>query len=135
MVMIPILFFVLLEIGLRVFNYGYDFSQWVEVTDYKLMLNPNIAHKYFYNTQNVPNSNQDLFDKVKKPNSFRVFVLGGSSGAGYPFSPNGSFSRYLQDRLSLVYPQSKIEVINCSMTAINTYTLRDFMPGHIRTKA
>ena len=134
LILIPILFFVLLEIGLRIFNYGYDFTQWVEVTDNKLMLNPNIAHKYFYNTQNVPNSNQDLFDKVKKSNAFRVFVLGGSSGAGYPFSPNGSFSRYLQDRLSLVYPQSKIEVINCSMTAINTYTLRDFMDGILEQK-
>lgn len=132
--LIPVLFFVLLETGLRIFNYGYDFTQWVEVTNKKLMLNPDIAHKYFYNTQNVPSSNQDLFDKIKKQNAFRVFVLGGSSGAGYPFSPNGSFTRYLQDRLSLVYPASKIEVVNCSMTAINSYTLRDFMPGVLKQK-
>ena len=134
LILIPILFFVLLEIGLRIFNYGYDLTQWVEITDNKLMLNPDIAHRYFYNTQNVPNSNQDLFDKIKKPNSFRVFVLGGSSGAGYPFSPNGSFTRYLQNRLTLVYPNSKIEVVNCSMTAINSYTLRDFVPGILEQK-
>jgi tetratricopeptide (TPR) repeat protein len=134
LILIPVLFFVLLEIGLRIFNYGYDFIQWVEVTDKKLMLNPDIAHKYFYNTQNVPNSNQDLFDKIKAPNSFRAFILGGSSGAGYPFSPNGSFTRYLQDRLQLVYPDSKIEVVNCSMTAINSYSLRDFLPGILEQK-
>ncbi len=134
LLLIPVLFFVLLEMGLRIFNYGYEFTQWVQVTDKKLMLNPDIAHKYFYNTQSVPNSNQDLFDKIKKPNAFRVFALGGSSGAGYPFSPNGSFTRYLQDRLSLVYPNSKIEIINCSMTAINSYTLRDFMPGILEQK-
>ena len=133
-VLIPVLFFVLLELGLRIFNYGYDFTQWVNPAKGKYVLNPDIAHKYFYNMKNVPYSNQDIFDEVKKPNSFRVFVIGGSSGAGYPFTPLGAFSRYLQVRLSLEYPESKIEVINCSMTAINTYTLRDLFPGILDQK-
>ncbi len=131
---IPILFFIFLEIGLRLFNYGYDFTQWVNVTNTKLILNPNIAHKYFQNTESVPYSIQDVFDEVKTDSTFRVFILGESSGAGYPFVPIGSFSRYIQDRLSLLYPNSKIEVVNCSMTAINTYALRDMMPGIVKQK-
>ncbi|MHB1687294.1 MAG: tetratricopeptide repeat protein [Ignavibacteriaceae bacterium] len=134
LILIPILFFVLLEIGLRIFNYGYDYTQWVNPIKGKYVLNPDIAHKYFHNIQNVPYSNQDIFDEVKKPNSYRIFVLGESSGAGYPFTPIGSFSRYLQQRLSLEYPGLKIEVVNCSMTAINSYTMRDLFPGILKEK-
>lgn len=134
LILIPILFFILLEIGLRLFNYGYDYTQWVNVTRGKYTLNPDIAHKYFQNAQNVPYSNQDVFDQIKEPNAFRIFVLGESSGAGYPYLPIGSFSRYLQQRLNLEFPDSKIEVVNCSMTAINTYALRDLFPGILEQK-
>ena len=129
LILIPILFFVLLEISLRIFNYGTDNRQWVSATEEKLYLNPEIARRYFYTTQRVPYSNQDFFDKEKKPNAFRVFILGESSAAGYPFSPIGSFSRYLRDRLKLLYPSTRIEVINIGLTAINSFTLRDFFPG------
>ena len=132
--LIPILFFFLLEVGLRIFHYGYDYTQWVNPAKGLYVLNPDIAHKYFHDIQGVPYSIGDIFDEVKKPNAFRVFVLGESSGAGYPYLPIGSFSRYLQLRLSLVYPESKIEVVNCSMTAINSYTLRDLTPGILREK-
>ncbi len=134
LILIPVLFFVVLEIGLRIFDYGYDYTQWVNPIKGKYVLNPDIAHKYFHNLPSVPTSDNDIFNEVKKPNSFRVFVLGESSGAGYPFTPIGSFSRYLQQRLSLEYPNSKIEVINCSMTAINSYAMRDLMPGILDEK-
>ncbi|HTX18573.1 MAG TPA: tetratricopeptide repeat protein [Bacteroidota bacterium] len=127
--LIPILFFLCLEAGLRLANYGNDYTQWVNPVKGKYVLNPGIAHKYFHDIQSVPYSNGDVFDVVKQPNAFRIFVLGESSGAGYPFLPTGSFSRYLQQRLALVYPESKIEVVNCSMTAINSYTMRDLFPG------
>jgi Tetratricopeptide repeat len=132
--LIPVLFFILLEAALRVFNYGYDYTQWVNPAKGLYVLNPDIAHKYFHDMQTVPYSIGDVFDEVKKPNGFRAFVLGESSGAGYPYSPIGSFSRYLQQRLSIVYPESKIEVVNCSMTAINSYTLRDLVPGILHEK-
>ena len=131
---LPVLFFVLLEFGLRIFGYGFSNEQWETVTDGKLMLNQEIAKRYFYETTRIPFSNQDVFDAVKKPNTFRVFILGGSSAAGYPFSPLGSFSRYIRDRLILLYPSSTIEVVNLSMTAINSYTIRDLFPGVLEKK-
>ncbi|MGE5683123.1 MAG: GDSL-type esterase/lipase family protein [Bacillota bacterium] len=134
MVLIPVIFFVLLEAGLRIFNYGIDTTQWVAATSKKLVLNPEIAHRYFYTTKSIPYSNQEIFDKVKSDNSFRIFVLGESSAAGYPYLPVGSFSRFLQKRLELLYPEMKIEVINISMTAINTYALRDMLPGVLEQK-
>lgn len=134
LIAIPVLFFLLLETTLRIFNYGYDYEEWVGVARGKYVLNPDIARKYFQITRSVPYSNQDLFDRVKKPNAYRIFILGESSGAGYPYLPIGSFSRYLQQRLSLEFPDSKIEVVNLSMTAINTYTLRDLFPGVLEQK-
>jgi hypothetical protein len=43
LILIPILFFVFLEILLRIFNYGMDNRQWVDATEDKLMLNSEIA--------------------------------------------------------------------------------------------
>ncbi|KUG26448.1 hypothetical protein ASZ90_003712 [hydrocarbon metagenome] len=134
LILIPILFFILLEVGLRLFNYGYNLDQWVEVTPTSLALNPEIGKRYFYTTQTIPESIQDIFDKEKSPNSFRVFVLGGSSAAGYPYMPLGSFSRYIRQRLEHTYPQTKIEVINIGLTAVNSFTIRDFIPGVIEQK-
>lgn len=134
LLLLPIFFIVFLEIGLSVIDYGEDYSQWVEITDERLVLNPIIAKKYFSNIKSIPNSNHDTFYKVKRENSYRIFVLGESSAAGFPFSPNGSFSRYLQDKLDLYYPNRLIEVVNLGMSAINTYTLVDLMPGVIEQK-
>jgi tetratricopeptide (TPR) repeat protein len=131
---LPIIFFVLLELGLRIFGYGFNNEQWDTATEGKLMLNQEVAKRYFYNIERIPFSNQDVFDAEKKPNAYRIFVLGESSAAGYPFSPLGSFSRYIRDRLELLYPHSKIEVVNLSLTAVNSYTLRDLFRGVLEQK-
>jgi lysophospholipase L1-like esterase len=128
MIFIPVFFFVLLEVGLRVFNYGYDFSMWGEVIEGKYILNPDAPRRYFTTVKSVPASIEDIFDKEKVPNSFRVFILGESSAAGYPYMPMGAFSRYLRRRLELSYPDKKIEVINIGLSAISSYTVRDFVP-------
>ena len=129
LVSLPVLFFILLEIGLRLSGYGFNYEQWIQASNGKLVLNPEIARRYFYSTNSLPYSNQDIFDEIKSINSFRVFILGGSTTAGFPYAPLGSFSRYLQQRLETVYPKSKIEVVNLGMTAVNSYTIRDIFPG------
>ena len=98
------------------------------------MLNPDVTGRYFLNTKDLPQSNNDAFDIVKRKNSFRVFVMGESSAAGFPFSPNGTFSRYIRDRLELIYPDTHIEVINLGITATNSYTIRDLIPGVLEQK-
>ncbi|RJP72672.1 MAG: hypothetical protein C4539_03210 [Ignavibacteriales bacterium] len=130
-VLIPVLFLCLLEISLRLFDYGKSYEQWIDVTDNKIILNPDLAYRYFFTTEGIPYSNQNVFDKVKKENTFRIFILGESSAAGYPFMPNGSFGVYLKKRLELLYPGTNIEIINLGMTAINSYALMDMLPGII----
>lgn len=131
---IPALFFVLLEVGLRIFNYGDDLSMWEQATPGKRIINAYVGKRYFSNVKNPPTTIEDTFDSSKAENSFRVFVLGESSAAGYPYMPLGSFSRYIRKRLELAYPNNKIEVVNLGMTAVCSYTIRDFMPEVIKQK-
>ena len=128
LVLLPIIFLIALEIFLRIIDYGYNFDQWVDAGQGRFIINPNIGRKYFTSGDFNPNTIEDVFDQHKKANSFRVFVLGGSSAEGYPFNPMGSFSRYIRRRLELVYPNTKIEVVNISMTAVNSYTVLDLLP-------
>jgi len=134
LILIPVIFLVLLELGLRITNYGNDFSQWIKATDTKYVLNPDFTHRYFFSTRNVPYSNGNVFDIDKKENAFRVFILGGSSAAGYPFTPNGDFGKYLKKYLEAVYPKNKIEVVNLAVTAVNSYAIRDLIPGVLEQK-
>ena len=128
LILIPVLFFILLEISLRIFEYGRNDDQWIQITETRQMLNPDVAGRYFFGIKDLPQSNNDAFDIIKRKNAFRVFVMGGSSAAGFPFSPNGTFSRYIRDRLELLYPDSRIEVINIAITATNSYSIRDLLP-------
>ncbi|MGA9293092.1 MAG: tetratricopeptide repeat protein [Ignavibacteriaceae bacterium] len=134
LVLFPIIFLIVLEVFLRIINYGYNFDQWVGIGEGKYIINPNIGRKYFPSGDFYPTKSQDEFDIHKKANAFRVFVLGGSSAEGFPYSPMGSFSRYIRRRLELVYPNTPVEVINIGMTAINSYTLLDFLPGVLDQK-
>ncbi len=98
------------------------------------VLNPELPKKYFGNSEFVPAVIPDLFKKDKPEESFRVFILGGSTTAGWPFVYNASFSRYIQRRLELEYPSKLIEVINLGMSAVNTYTIRDYVDEVIEQK-
>ncbi len=134
LILLPIVFLILLEIFLRIINYGYNFDQWVDVGGGKCVINPDIGRKYFTTGAFNPTTSEDKFDIHKKADSFRVFVLGGSSAEGFPFAPMGSFARYLRRRLELVYPHTTIEVVNLGMTAVNSYTLLDLLQGVLNQK-
>jgi lysophospholipase L1-like esterase len=136
-IILPVLFFILLEAGLRIFDYGTEYTVFKPVYDNypnKMFINPDMPRKYFTGLKNTPSVVPDAFDKVKKENAFRVFVLGESSAAGWPYIPNASFPREIKRRLELLYPNNVIEVINCGVSAINTYTLRDLVPSIIKEK-
>ena len=134
LILLPIVFLILLEIFLRVINYGYNFNEWVDVGGGKYVINPDIGRKYFTTGDFNPTTSEDKFDIHKKADSFRVFVLGGSSAEGFPFAPMGSFARYIRKRLELVYPHTTIEVVNLGMTAVNSYTLLDLLQGVLNQK-
>jgi lysophospholipase L1-like esterase len=130
----PFVCVIILEIILRILNYGYNFDQWIDAGEGKYGINQNIGRKYFTSGDFTPATCEDYFDIQKKENSFRVFVLGESSAEGFPYSPMGAFSRYIRKRLELTYPNTPIEVINIGMTGVNSYTLLDLIPGVLEQK-
>ncbi len=132
--LIPIIFFILLEISLTIGGYGKDFSTFITISeDYKdkWFINPDLPFKYFSNISSPPSVSPDAFDKIKKENAIRIFVLGGSSAAGWPFNSNASFPREIKRRLQILFPENEIEVINMGVSAINSYSIKDILPDVI----
>ena len=63
---IPILFFVLLEISLRLFNYGNDNRVWIDISPEMQILNPEVSKRYFFTTKNAPFPVESFIYKEKK---------------------------------------------------------------------
>lgn len=124
----PFVLLILMEISLRIFNYGHNTDLFIRDPhdDRFMVMNYYASEKYFSDTLNATKGNQELFAVKKASNTFRIFVLGESTTIGYPYRYNGSFHRWLQYRLMQMYPDRNFEVINLSLTAVNSYTVLDF---------
>ncbi|MDZ4262941.1 MAG: GDSL-type esterase/lipase family protein [Pseudomonadota bacterium] len=136
---IPLLFFVLIETGLRVFDYGADQRLFIPAAketgnEAYLMTNPEVAYRYFPSPGYAPQPPEELFRQQKPENSYRIFVMGGSSAATWPYPGNVLFSRLLSQRLADAFPDKYIEVINTGIAAVNTFTLLDFMAEIVAQK-
>lgn len=88
-----------------------------------LTINPRYALRYFHTFE--PSIAFNPFLKSKGAETFRVFVLGGSTTAGFPYQFYHGFPGWLGTRLKAHAPDRHIEVINLGMTAVNSYTFWD----------
>ena len=131
-----VLIIILLELFLRIFHYGHDLRLFIEYPANKnyLVLNPEASRKYFLNQQIATTGNSEIFRKEKDGNTCRIFVLGESTTIGYPYFHNGSFHRWLQYRLMHTFPDKDFEVINLSLTAVNSFTVLGFAKELARYK-
>src|SRR3569623_1407509 len=130
--LLPVLFFLLLEGGLRLFNYGDNLDLFdPEPAGYSdkdiLMVNPIVARRFFTKGEYTPQPPYELFANQKPANGYRIFVMGESTTAGWPYPNNEVFSRILNQRLADAFPDKYIEVVNVAISAVNSYTLLDFM--------
>lgn len=127
-VLMPLLALCIIEIFLRIFHYGYNPDLFIEYPADKnyLILNPEASKKYFTDEAFAPAGNIEPFRKEKEQNTLRIFVLGESTTIGYPYFHNGSFHRWLQYRLMRSMPDRNFEIINLSLTAVNSYTVLGF---------
>jgi tetratricopeptide (TPR) repeat protein len=131
LLLLPVVLLAILELMLRLFEYGGNLDLLVsapgKVSDY-MMCNGNVGRRFFYILQGVlPSVPKDLILKKKPKNGYRIFVLGGSTAAGFPYGNNVMFSRILNHRLADAFPERHIEVMNTAMSAINSYALLDYM--------
>jgi tetratricopeptide (TPR) repeat protein len=129
--LIPFLFFLVLELSLQLFQYGgnldlFTTPQEAEVSHYYIG-NPNVSRRYFLAETKLPHPTKDLILKQKPVNGYRIMVLGGSSAAGFPYGNNLMFSRILHRYLLETFPGRTIEMMNLAMTAINSYAFIDLI--------
>lgn len=125
--LIPVIFIILLECGLRLLDYGEEYPLFIDTElfnkEYR-MCNPAYGKKYFHGESYSSPAN-DMFLQTKPENGFRIFVIGSSTVYGFPYSEGVMFSRILHKRLRDSYPNHHIEVINTAITAVNSYTFAD----------
>ncbi len=67
-----------------------------------------------------------LLIDIKKPaNSFRIFVLGGSTAEGYPYPAQYSFTNIAGHLLQRAAKDKNIEVVNLGRSAMSSYYVRE----------
>ncbi|GAB4015699.1 hypothetical protein GCM10028808_41650 [Spirosoma migulaei] len=127
-ILLPFFLLGLIEIILRVFHYGHNVNLFIEYPEDKAyyVLNPDASKRYFTNQKIATTGNSEPFKKKKDENTLRIFILGESTTIGYPYFHNGSFHRWLQYRLTHTFPNRNFEIINLSLTAVNSYTVFGF---------
>lgn len=125
---IPVLIVVFIELILRIAGYGSDYKLFVESPEDEAywVMSDDASQKFFTDRENATLGNREFFKKEKDEDTYRIFVLGESTTIGFPYLHNGSFHRWLQYRLMFSFPEKHFEVINLSLTAVNSYTVRDF---------
>lgn len=123
-VLVPVLFFGLLELSLRIGGFGYPTSYFVpsqiEGEDY-LIPNGYFSYRFFPPTL----SRRPLELRMaaeKPPRTYRIFIFGESAAYGDP-DPAYGVGRYLKSLLDERFPGTDFEIVNTGMTAINSHAI------------
>jgi tetratricopeptide (TPR) repeat protein len=119
MIIPVVLFFALLEAGLRLGGYGYPTSFFIG-PDAKGICATNNRFGWRFFPRAIARQPQQCFISAKPSGSVRIFVLGSSAAQGIP-DPAFSFGRILEVMLQAKYPDTRFEVENVAMTAINSH--------------
>ncbi len=132
-VLLPFVLLGLLELGLRVADPGGGLPLFEKAPfvrgDY-LAASRSVGRRWFGGIRNAPSPQTEPFAREKPVRAFRIFVLGESTTAGFPYPRNVTFSRLLRDVLNDVMPGSSVEVVNLGIAATNSFALLD-MAGEI----
>ena len=119
LVLSPLLFFGLLEGGLRMGGYGYPTGFFVKsATGGGYTTNFRFGWRFF--PRPLARDPEPCALTAKPAGTIRIFVLGSSAAMGTP-DPAFSFGRILEVMLREQYPGTRFEVVNAAMTAINSH--------------
>jgi len=119
------------EFALRLAGFGQDreplFMSSPSQPSY-LQANPRVVTRFFTDPLQAPAVSIETayFPARKAPGTFRVFVQGESSAAGFPYGLGAALAGVLDQRLERLFPEREIEVISTAMAAVNSYALVDF---------
>jgi hypothetical protein len=120
----PLLAFGVLEGMLRVAGYGYDtaFFKKTRIDGRDFLVNNDSFVLRFFPPQLTRLPGALRMEAQKPADICRIFILGESAALGDPSPPYGA-GRYLQALLSEKFPGEKFEVVNVSITAINSHVI------------
>ena len=123
-VVVPMLFFVLLELGLRVAGVGtsYDYFREIDIDGQPYYQENGDFADQFYPASLDINPRENTFAVERDPDLVRVFILGGSAALGFPHKNHG-LDRLLATQLTAALPSRDIEVINTAMTSVNSHVV------------
>ncbi len=120
MVLAPVLFFAVLEAGLRLGGYGYPTSVLRRSRCRRSLHEQSCSLDGGSFRDALARKPVPCFLSAKPAGTIRIFVLGSSAAQGVP-NPSFSFGRILEVMLRERYPDVKFEVVNAAMTAINSH--------------
>jgi tetratricopeptide (TPR) repeat protein len=123
-IFVPLLLLALTEGALRLFNIGYSTEL---MNDCTVGGQPSSCYNLFFAAPFFPPGMIKApqfytIPKVKTPDTYRIFVLGESAAMGDP-DPAYGFSRYLEVMLRERFPDTKFEVINTGVVAIDSHVI------------
>lgn len=120
----PALAFGVLEGVLRVAGCGYDtaFFKKARINGRDFLINNDSFVLRFFPPQLARLPGVLRIEAEKPPHTCRIFILGESAALGDP-NPAYGAGRYLQALLSDQFPGEKFEVVNVSITAINSHAI------------
>jgi len=125
-VILPLALFTILEVGLRLAEYGYPSGFFVPSTvDGREVLieNQKFGRRFF--PAHLARTPRPMVLSPEKPaGSYRIFIFGESAAMGDP-EPSFGLSRLLEVLLEDQFPATDFEVINAAMTAINSHVVRE----------
>lgn len=116
------------ELGLRAAHYGGDtplFEAPNTLHGRYLIPARRVAARYFPRAKSPPSPSADAFLAQKPAHGLRIFVMGESAAAGFPYPANAAFSNVVRDALQDVLPTDTVEVVNLGIAATNSYTIAD----------
>jgi tetratricopeptide (TPR) repeat protein len=121
---IPVVLLILVELCLRVIGFGYPTSAIIEreFNGQRVCINNLKFGWRFFPKKIAREIRAFIFPVAKSPQTYRIFILGGSAAMGVP-EPAYSFSRILKILLENEYRDLKFEVINLGMPAINSHSV------------
>jgi len=121
---IPVLLFLLLELGLRIAGYGFPADAIIKYkVDGRVSYCDNVKFCWrFFPKEIAREFNPFRFSADKSKDTYRIFILGASAAQGEPDGAFG-FGRVLQVILQDRYPGINFEVIIAATAAINSHVV------------
>ncbi len=121
---IPVLFILLFELGLRITGYGFSPDAIIKYkVGGKVSYCDNVKFCWRFFPKEISREfNPFIFSRDKSENTYRVFVLGASAAQGEPDGAFG-FGRILEVMLRQKYPGVNFEVIIAATAAINSHVV------------